>query len=70
MSVVAASSRTYRQLLRHRNERPDQVGTASIPDAALLRALIHAGAFLDPSGVLAVQLFRRMAEDDQRHCRR
>jgi hypothetical protein len=69
MTAVTASSRTHRQPLRHRNEAADQAGIRANPSAGLLRALIHAGAFLDPSGMLAVQHFRRMMEDDRRRGR-
>jgi hypothetical protein len=68
MSVVTASSGTHRQIFRRRN---GLTRSAPAPSSAsdLLRALTYAGALLDPSGVLATQLFRRMVEDDQRRCR-
>jgi hypothetical protein len=33
----------------------------------VLEALAYAGAFIDPSGILAVQRLRRAEEEERRH---
>jgi hypothetical protein len=37
---------------------------------ALIEALAYAGAYIDPSGILAVQRIRQAQEEEQRHGRR
>jgi hypothetical protein len=62
MSSTITDSPTRAPDLRNgdeRTDRNDSNSATSSPAWALLEALAHAGALIDPSGVLAVQRFRR-----------
>ena len=70
---VIASSATRAAAVRDRDaaEHPRRDGE---PEPSrirvLLAALVHAGAYIDPTGVLAAQRFARIRDEGPRHDRR
>ena len=57
--------------LRDREQRHDRQEPLDRPSKlwTLLEAMGYAGAFLDPTGVLAAQRFRRAEQEERRHGR-
>ena len=72
MNVVSARSPTFAPAFRDRDERNDRNDSSAAPSLAwaLLEALAYAGAFIDPSGVLAGQCMRRNWEREPLRGRR
>jgi len=73
MSLITADSPTCAPAIRDR-EGADHPDRDRAPEPSriwvLLEALAYAGAFIDPTGVLAAQRFAGIREQDQRHRRR
>jgi hypothetical protein len=69
MSFVIARSATRPSTFQEGDERTDRYDTPAMssPVWALLEALAHAGALVDPGGVLAGHRFHRIRRQQQRH---
>jgi hypothetical protein len=68
MSQIVDSAPTRDPAGRDREERDDRQEPFARPTRlwVLLEALGYAGAFIDPSGVLAAQRFRRAEQQQER----
>jgi len=75
MSQLIASTATRRPAFRDRAATDPIDHTDLAPDPrrsrlwTVIEALAYAGAFIDPSGVLAVQRLRQAQEEEERHAR-
>ncbi len=67
MSFVIARSATSPSTFQEGDERTDRYDTPAMssPVWALLEALAHTGALIDPSGVLAGHRFHRIRRQEQ-----
>jgi hypothetical protein len=72
MSFVIARSATRPSAFQEGDERTDRYDTPAMSSLvwALLEALAHTGALIDPSGVLAGHRFHRIQDEEHRHGRR
>jgi hypothetical protein len=71
-NFVIARSATRPSTFQDGDERTDRYDTPAMssPVWALLEALAHTGALIDPSGVLVGHRFHRIRRQEQRHTRR
>jgi hypothetical protein len=69
MSQPLAATATRPPALRDRTDRTDQADRIGQARRArlwtLIEALAYAGAFIDPSGILAVQRLRQAQEEER-----
>jgi hypothetical protein len=73
MSHLIATAPTRPPAFRDRDQATDQADLGRERPSriwVLLEALAYAGAYIDPSGILAVQRLRQAQEEQERHGQR
>jgi hypothetical protein len=73
MSQLIASTATRAPAFRDDTDHPDHAGRTGERDRpwiwTLIEALAYAGAYIDPSGILAVERLRQAKEAEERNDR-